>query len=213
MPKTFFISDTHFGHENVIKYDNRPFASLEEMEEEMIKRWNSAVGKGDNVYILGDFCWTSKPELIVGLLKRLNGNKMLIKGNHDRGLDDKKVKNAFGQYIKETDKICINGKNIVMSHYPIASWKKMQRRNPEENSILLYGHVHMSDEFKLFEKYLDMLREMKQIPIRAYNVGSMCLWMDYQPRTLEEIMERYETMKNEVDWAVLPAKKPVTIVE
>lgn len=213
MAKTFFISDTHFRHANVIKFDNRPFSNIEEMEEEMIERWNNTVGKNDNVYILGDLCWSSKPDEIVGLLKRLNGNKMLIKGNHDRGTKNADVKNAFGQYIKETDKICIDGKNIVMSHYPIASWRNMQRRNLDESSILLYGHVHMSDEFKLFEEYLDKLRDKKRIPIRAYNVGAMCPWMDYQPRTLEEIMERYEVMKNDVDWDVLPTKKPVETVK
>ena len=55
--KTFFTSDLHFGHENVIKFDERPFNSVEEMDEELIKRWNNKVGKGDIVYVLGDLIW------------------------------------------------------------------------------------------------------------------------------------------------------------
>ena len=55
--KTFFTSDLHFGHERVIKFDNRPFKSVEEMNEELIKRWNNKVDRGDLVYVLGDMIW------------------------------------------------------------------------------------------------------------------------------------------------------------
>lgn len=54
MSKVFFTSDLHFGHENVIKFDNRPFRSVEEMDAELISRWNNKVKKGDLVYVLGD---------------------------------------------------------------------------------------------------------------------------------------------------------------
>lgn len=196
MNRIFFISDCHFDHEAILQYDKRPFKTIEEMRNTMIQRWNQSVNKADTVYILGDFTWSSNPDEIVDLLNRLNGNKLLIKGNHDRRTSANKVKNAFGQYIKEIDSIQVNGRKIVLSHYPIASWKQMQRKNPEENAILLYGHVHLSDEFLLFEQYLDRLREMKRVPIQAYNVGAMCPWMDYQPRTLDEIVERYSKMKD-----------------
>ena len=209
MGRTLFISDLHFGHGNIIKFDGRPFETLEEMEETLIENWNKAVNKGDTVYILGDFHWSRKPEEVLAILKRLNGDKRLIKGNHDQFIHDKKIKNVFGCYIKDTDLIHVNGKNIVMSHYPIASWKKMQRRDPEENAVLLYGHVHMSDEFRLFEQYLEQLREMKGVPIYAFNTGAMTPWMDFTPRTLEQICDRYERMKGEIDWDTLPNKKPV----
>ena len=84
--KVFFTSDLHLGHANVIRYDNRPFSSVEEMNEELIKRWNAKVGKGDVVYVLGDFIWHTdkKPE---DILWALNGMKILIRGNHDRFAD------------------------------------------------------------------------------------------------------------------------------
>lgn len=60
MGKIYFTSDNHFGHERVIGFDNRPFASVEEMDAEMIRRWNAKVGKGDLVYFLGDMIWKTR---------------------------------------------------------------------------------------------------------------------------------------------------------
>ena len=83
MPKTFFTSDTHFNHANVIKYCARPFASLEAMNREMITRWNAVVGPEDTVYHLGDFAMGKSSEW-PGFLRQLNGaRKILIRGNHD----------------------------------------------------------------------------------------------------------------------------------
>lgn len=78
----FYIADMHFGHKNVIRYDNRPFDSIEEMDKAMITLWNETVGDDDVVYILGDFSWykEEKTAFILGCLK---GHKVLIKGNHD----------------------------------------------------------------------------------------------------------------------------------
>ena len=80
--KVFIISDTHFGHENIIKYCNRPFSSVEEMDEKMIKNWNETVSNNDVVLHLGDF-GLGKKEYIASIVKRLNGKKILIMGNHD----------------------------------------------------------------------------------------------------------------------------------
>lgn len=82
--KIFFTSDLHFGHENVLRFDNRPFETVEEMDDELIKRWNDKVGKGDLVYVLGDLIWKTATNEAVQIIKRLNGQIILIKGNHDR---------------------------------------------------------------------------------------------------------------------------------
>ena len=58
--KVFFTSDLHFGHENALRFDKRPFASVEEMDAELIRRWNAKVGKVDLVYVLGDMIWKSR---------------------------------------------------------------------------------------------------------------------------------------------------------
>lgn len=81
-PNIFFTADHHFGHENIIKFSERPFESLEHMNEELIKRWNEKIGPGDTVYHLGDIS-LGKPDFTKEILDRLNGNIHLIKGNHE----------------------------------------------------------------------------------------------------------------------------------
>ena len=82
-PRKFYISDLHFGHANCLAFDNRPFKSIEHHDAELVRRWNSVVRPGDTVYILGDMFWCKATEA-VEILKQLNGQKILIKGNHDR---------------------------------------------------------------------------------------------------------------------------------
>ena len=81
----YITSDHHFGHKKIIKYSNRPFNSVEEMDEELIRRFNSRVSPGDIVYNLGDYCFTN-PEKYAG---RLNGNIIRIKGSHDHDIKEK----------------------------------------------------------------------------------------------------------------------------
>ena len=80
----FYISDLHIGHENILRFDNRPFADVSEMNNKLIENWNARVHSNDTVYILGDFIWAKESEWpsIVG---SLGGNKVLIRGNHDSG--------------------------------------------------------------------------------------------------------------------------------
>ncbi len=82
IPSVFLISDTHFGHYNIIKYCNRPFISSEEMDETLIENWNKVVSKEDKVYHLGDVGFKSFLRM-EELFNNLNGTKILIKGNHD----------------------------------------------------------------------------------------------------------------------------------
>ena len=83
--KDFFTSDPHFYHTNIIKHCNRPFANAEEMNAELIKRWNSKVKPGDRIFVMGDLFFgpVRSREQVEGILKQLNGNIVLIKGNHD----------------------------------------------------------------------------------------------------------------------------------
>ena len=78
----WFISDTHFGHAKVIEYCNRPFANIQEMDKELIKRWNAKVKSRDLVWHLGDFALANK-EYVAEIVSKLNGEIRLIKGNHD----------------------------------------------------------------------------------------------------------------------------------
>lgn len=128
----FFISDTHFFHKNIIKYSNRPFSSVEEMNEQMILRWNQKVKDGDRVFHLGDFGFAPKAKL-QGVFDRLNGQKHLIRGNHDH--DAEKL---YGWvWVKDMYEPKINGIKVVMCHYGMRVWNESHR-----GAIQLYGHSH-----------------------------------------------------------------------
>lgn len=104
----YFTSDTHFSHTNIIKYCNRPFKSVEEMDEVLIANWNSVVKKTDQVFHLGDFGYNYK------IAQRLNGHKHLIWGNHDRKLrNNQNFINEF-EWTKDLAQIVSHGQEIVL---------------------------------------------------------------------------------------------------
>ena len=83
MTKVFFIADLHFGHKDVIAFDNRPFRNVEEMEEEMIRHWNAKVSKKDHVFVIGDMFGGVNTTHAGEIVHALNGRIHLIRGNHD----------------------------------------------------------------------------------------------------------------------------------
>ena len=126
--RIFFTADTHFGHGNVIKHCNRPYESVDEMDEDLIKTWNYMVKEDDIVFHLGDFChWRKDPS---EYLKRLKGRIALCNGNHDRNVS------GF-EFSDQIIEVRINGQDIVMCHYPMKSWNKSHY-----GSWHLYGHTH-----------------------------------------------------------------------
>lgn len=186
--KKFFLADWHYGHANIIAYDNRPFRSLEEMNAVLVDRWNHAVGKGDLVYILGDMFWCKSSEAIP-VLQSLNGQKILIRGNHDRVNDT-----AFrGEFAKITDyaEVDADNRKIVLCHYPIPCFKNHLRPGWSH----LYGHVHSSYEYNITENSRRQIEDLYEKPCRMYNVGVMMPWMDYMPRTYDEIAEGFREME------------------
>lgn len=129
--KTFFTSDSHFGHKNIIKHCNRPFASVEAMDEDLITRWNAVVGPEDTVYHLGDFSLLPANK-VSHYLSRLHGTKHLIVGNHDT------VHGVHGwASVQDVAQIHLDGHKIFLCHYPMREWPGMWRGAPH-----LYGHVH-----------------------------------------------------------------------
>jgi calcineurin-like phosphoesterase family protein len=182
----FFTSDLHFGHTNAVNFDNRPFDSVEEMTEELIRRWNEKVKPGDLVYVLGDFIWKMQDGEVHDLLKRLNGQIILIKGNHDRFIKNAKTKKLLAG-IKEQDDICVELKDgtkrrVIISHFFMPFYL-----GSRYNGIHLYGHFHNSQEHYDALEVIEMLQK-KGYHIEAFNVG--CMHWDYAPVTLDEILER-----------------------
>ena len=112
--KIFLISDFHFYHKKIIEYANRPFSTVEEMNETMIENWNKVIKKNYKVIIAGDFALCGK-EQMKQILNRLNGYKILILGNHDRSYASM-MDIGFNEVVKYS--IVLNDKYIV-SHKPI----------------------------------------------------------------------------------------------
>lgn len=192
MAKVFFTSDLHFGHENVIRFDNRPFETVEEMDAELIRRWNAKVRKGDLVYVLGDMIWKTRNSDAETLIRSLNGQIILIKGNHDHFLHNAKAKNALAG-VKDYDDICVKfedgtDKRVVLCHYYIPFYNGHRWQ-----AVHLHGHSHNSEEYLIEEAIKQKLRE-DGFETRSYNVG--CMHWNYEPVTLDEILAKDESNRN-----------------
>jgi len=137
----FFTSDTHYFHKNIIKYSNRPFEDVQEMNQALIDNWNKVVTPKDQVWHLGDFSFGNY-EQTKNVLRQLNGHKNFIWGNHDQVFEkDTSLLGAFDsvQHYKE---LRWNGQKIVLCHYPILSWNGAHR-----GSWMLHGHCHTSVDY------------------------------------------------------------------
>lgn len=187
----YFISDLHFGHENCLLFDNRPFTDIDEHDTELIRRWNDAVNIDDDVYILGDISWKNTTATI-NILEMLNGHKHLIIGNHDhKFLKSLEFRKCFVEITDYKELSLGKDMSIVLSHFPIFSYRNLFR-----GWIHLYGHVHMNIDYWAYESHKRRMKELysKKDGIladdvfNAYNVGCMIPYMDYTPRTLDEII-------------------------
>ena len=136
--KTWFISDTHFWHKNILQYTDRPFNSVEEMNEGIIDNWNTKVAADDVVYHLGDVSFGSLSRT-VDILDRLKGKKRLVYGNHDRGMVKKERFQEHWEWIRPYHSFRHEQTRINLFHFPIAAWDEQGR-----GSIHLHGHSHGS---------------------------------------------------------------------
>lgn len=200
----YYIADTHFGHSNVLQFDHRPFADTYQMEEVMVMLWNAAVQKSDTVYILGDFCWGKADEWL-RIVRQLNGSKVLIEGNHDLSNYPAELKNQFAD-IAPFKEILDNGRDnrgrkVLLSHYPMPFYKRANR----QKYYMLCGHVHNTAENDHLERIIRKLRNVYKSNSgthaancgQIYNVGCMMPWMEYTPRTLDEIITRWDACHRE----------------
>lgn len=177
-----YISDTHFGHRNVIGFDHRPFKDIDEMDYGMIDRWNFRVGSNDHVYIIGDFAYRSGRSSD-WYLKRLNGHKHLIIGNHDKvTLDNERAM----QYFESVDKmmhVTDEDKEICLCHYPIADWYKARH-----GSWLIYGHIHAAR---------DEVYEFMKTREHALNAGA-CI-NNYMPTSFDELVRNNKSFQSRLE--------------
>ena len=164
----FYTSDHHFNHKNIIKYCNRIFLSVEEMNYFMIQRWNEVVSKDDTVYHLGDFSFSSTVEDIALFVKKLNGKIILIRGNHDRKSRASFLRAGFSEMYKKTAMIKDGRTNVILSHKPLDVWE-----GKGDGFIHLHGHCHGNE--------IPFIRD-------RYDVGVDC-W-NYYPMSLEKIISK-----------------------
>lgn len=178
----YYIADLHFSHENIIKFDGRPYQTVEQMNSDLIKRWNSVVSDKDDVYVLGDMFWKSEEAPMI--LEQLNGKIHLIKGNHDKITSDMlHYFSSISGYAEFND----NGKHVILCHYPIMFYNHSYMKN----CWMLCGHVHNTNENNWLSKWKYDLRN--NILSMASNKGNIvnagCMLHDYTPKTLDQLIE------------------------
>lgn len=165
MSKVFMTADLHLGHKNIMLYDNRPFSSLDAMHNYIIKQWNKTVTKADTVFVLGDvsFLDFEHTQLIIS---KLNGKKILIRGNHDKGHSD--------EWFTKCGFVKVIAFPIIYKDFYILSHKPMYM-NCSSAYFNIHGHIHTN---KLNENLF-------------FNVGIMN--HDYKPVDFEDIKNHIKT--------------------
>ena len=140
---TYFTSDQHFGHFNIIRLCGRPFETVEEMDEALLSKWNGKVKADDTVYILGDlFFRAAKVEPI---LKALNGHKHLIVGNHDHTWMKRVEASDYFASVQTLKEVEADGRVLTLCHYPMLSYPQARR------GYMVYGHIHNNVSVNNFE--------------------------------------------------------------
>ena len=183
MPSVFLVSDTHFGHAGVCRFTEsdgvtkiRPWTDPAEMDEEMVKRWNETVRPNDKVYHLGDVVINRKA---LSIMSRLNGDKVLIRGNHDIFRDEE-----YRQYFRELRAYHVmNG--MILSHIPI------HEQSLGRFGTNIHGHLHTG-----------------RVQIRGFNGKPMgidpryhCVCVeqtDFRPILFEDVIKRIKEEGGEV---------------
>lgn len=192
----YFTSDTHFHHKNIIKYCDRPFNDVYFMNRTLVNNWNKKVNESDTVYHLGDVGFSSNTHDTV---KKLNGKKVLIMGNHDYNLSREKLENCFDVVYENTVDLAITHKDSgpthnyhgfglecvsanMEDHYYLNIPMVHDPRERENHRFTIVGHVH--DNFKFLSNRL--------------NVG-VDVW-GFEPVEISKILKYYKTNKEQREY-------------
>lgn len=164
----YFTSDTHFGHEGIIRHCHRTFPSVEAMDDAIVTAWNARIGPRDTVWHLGDFTLAGA-DAAEGYLSRLNGQIHLIWGNHDRNSVRSLARWVSSEYARE---INLDGHRITLCHYAMRVWNQCGR-----GALMLHGHSHGN---------LPGTSQSLDVGVDAW---------DFRPVTLPEILSRLATLE------------------
>jgi calcineurin-like phosphoesterase family protein len=153
---TWFTADLHLGHQNIIRYCDRPFDDVEAMNRALVGRWNEVVGDDDLVWVLGDFALGRIADTLP-LAGELRGRKVLLAGNHDRcwhghnrrveGWTDRYLEAGFDEVVQGTAAMVIDGTAVRLCHFPYrgdshGQDRYLDHRPADLGDWLLHGHVH-----------------------------------------------------------------------
>lgn len=175
----YYTSDLHLGNTNIIKYENRPWGTVEEMDRGLIGNWNQVISHDDEVYVLGDFCFNGA-NTVINYLENLNGHIHFIRGNHDRFMSQQ----IFQDYCLGNSRVKNEGwykhmydreQELVLCHFPILYWDGMD----DGGAVHLYGHMHSRPN-------------MQHPHSDAFNVGVDV--NNYRPVTLEQLLAKRDIM-------------------
>ncbi len=183
---TWFTADQHFGHTNIIDYCGRPFASVSEMNEALIERWNARVREDDTVWVLGDVAMGPIDESLAAV-RRLAGRKILVAGNHDRcwyghgerafEWMDRYLDAGFDEIVQGSPAIEIDGVSVVLSHFPYegdsrATDRYVEHRPPDDGRWLLHGHVH--DRWSVRDRMINVGVDVRgYAPVAEHEVAAI----------------------------------------
>lgn len=204
--KLYFTSDWHVGHQNCLKFDERPFENLDEMHKALIKNFNYYVPKHGVTYFLGDMGF-GPSDLLGNIVRQLNGTKVLVRGNHDRKMDA--MYNAGFDVVVEKAQITIGNDIITMTHCPLhgvfrEDTTSMRSHTPGENwhreadhlhkytiedfgQFHLHGHIH-SRKNKTLSSKIDKTGRQLDVGVTAWG---------YKPVTLSDVQSWIARHKKE----------------
>ena len=201
----YYISDLHFFHASMNdRMDFRGFHDVEEMNEYMIRQWNSRVRHGDEVVVLGDFS-VARGKETNEILRRLKGKKYLVVGNHDKFLNDKDFDPSLFKWIKPYAELNDNKRLVCLSHYPIMCYNGQYRLDGDYNpkAFMLYGHLHMTWDETCVRDYINKIHNklkplgprgaVKLLSMPCEMINCFCMYSDYVPLTLDELIEVRKT--------------------
>ena len=177
----FFTADQHFGHANIIKHSARPFSSVEEMDAAFLANWNGVVKPQDTVYILGDLFFRNTVSA-EDYLRRLNGKKHLVFGNHDKDWMKKTDLPRFFESVERMSEINDGAHRITLCHYPMMTWNHIAK-----GSYMIHGHIHNNTD----ADYFKLIRNMPNILNAGVDVNG------YYPVNFNTLLKNNEQFKME----------------
>jgi calcineurin-like phosphoesterase family protein len=204
----YFISDVHQGHNNILKFNRQGndswrshgyfiydqtenFIGIDTYNQFIVDSWNKVVTNNDDVFILGDL-YFGEISTVGRYFGKLNGkNIYVVRGNHD---SEKSIDNIYHgcfhghKWVDEqTSLITIPDKKLVLSHYPVFDFDRAKR-----GFIHLFGHIHNGYDLNtIYANSINSLSNFYSVNIKAFNVGACCPWMNYTPKTVEQIEKDY----------------------